>query len=274
MMPFLTLFIAEIFQFLTLIKIAVAVIMAISLSVLAEKVSTRFAGIVSGFPLGAAISLFFIGYEVGPLFAAQSAAYMIFGLIATMFFVFGYYIGTGIFSHHRAAVSALLSALGGLLAYFAAAVFLQRIKVGLAAAALFSSTAIIFFSLLFRRLENVRIEDPVRLSPTVYFSRAAFAAAVVVLVTALARFVGPAWAGLLSAFPVTLLPFVVIVHATYRQEHVRAILKNIPRGLGALVAFGIAIGHFYPLYGIVWGTIAAYLIAGIYLVAVSLSKFC
>ncbi len=270
MIEILTQLAVEIIQGLTLVKIAVAVFMVIGLSVLAEKVSTRFAGLVSGFPLGAAISLFFIGYEVGPHFAAQSAAYMVLGLIATMFFVFGYYLGTSAFSHTRGAVPVLLSALAGILAYFAAAVLLQHARVGPAAAALSSSMAIILFTMLFRRLKNIRIDNPVRLSLSIYLSRAIFAAAVVVLVTAAARLVGPSWAGLLSAFPVTLLPFLVIVHATYRAEHVRAILKNVPRGLGALVVFGIVIGLAYPVWGIYWGTMAGYLAAGIYLLAITL----
>ena len=73
--------IVGVFKGLTLIKIGVAVFMVVGLSLIAEKVSTRFAGLVSGFPLGAAISLFFIGYEIEPSFAARSALFTILGLI-------------------------------------------------------------------------------------------------------------------------------------------------------------------------------------------------
>ena len=50
---------------LLLAKIATAIIAVVGLSLVAERVSPRVAGILSGYPLGTAIALFFIGIELG-----------------------------------------------------------------------------------------------------------------------------------------------------------------------------------------------------------------
>jgi len=67
-----------------LIKILVSVFMVLTLSLIADFVSPRIAGILSGYPLGAAISLFFIGFEIGPGFASESALYTMTGLVGIL----------------------------------------------------------------------------------------------------------------------------------------------------------------------------------------------
>jgi hypothetical protein len=103
-------------------------------------------------------------------------------------------------------------------------------------------------------VEDVKIVNRVSLNTRALLLRCAFAA----------------WAGLFAAFPVTLLPLVVIIHATYDPEHVFTVLKNVPRGLGAVVAYCAAIFLFYPTRGVVVGTLIAYAVATIYLILIQL----
>lgn len=259
-----------IFEALTLVKIGVAVVMVVGLSLLAEKVSTRIAGLLSGYPLGAAISLFFIGYEIDPVFAGRSAVYTVFGLIGTLAFVVGYQLTTGVLGGRAGPAAACGSTLGGTLAYFGAASLLRYFPASLPAAVASASAAILVCIGLFRRLQNVRIETSLRLSPWVLMLRALFAGGVISLITASARLVGPDWAGLLSAFPITMLPFVFIIHATYRTEHVQAILKHVPQGLGAIVVYATTVALTYPELGIWLGTLGGYAAATLYLVVLHL----
>ena len=69
---------------LILAKIGLSAIMVIAITLIAEKLSTRFAGVLLGFPLGAGLTFFFTGIEQGSLFAAQSAPWAIQGLSATL----------------------------------------------------------------------------------------------------------------------------------------------------------------------------------------------
>jgi len=269
-MGLLQVIMAEILQGITLIKIGVAVLMVVGLSVLAEHVSTRFAGLFSGFPLGAAITLFFIGYEIGPAFASQSAVYTVFGLIGTLFFVCGYYAGSVALGGRSGVVAALGATLGGVLLYFAATLLLRFFRVGLFGAVLSTASAIAVATCMFHHLKNVYIDKPLRLGPRQLISRALFSAGVITLITASARIVGSHWAGLLSAFPMTMLPFVFIIHTIYRAEHVWSIIKNVPRGLVAIVAYGAVVSAAYPRHGIWWGTLEGYLAATVYLLLLHL----
>ena len=252
-------------QFITLIKIAAAIGMVIGLSVLAEKVSPRFAGVLSGFPLGAAISLFFIGYEIGPDFAGRSAVYMVLGLISTQIYGFGYFLGLLLTGRRKGPGPVLVSSFCGLVLYLASAWLLQGITLTVLPAAVASTLAIIFFSYVYRRLDNVRIDEPARLGWEALLLRALFAAAVVLAVTGSAAALGEEWSGVLSAFPLNIFPLMVILHLTYRVEHVLTVIKNVPRGLGCLVVYGLILTVAYPAHGIWLGTVEGYAGATVYL---------
>jgi hypothetical protein len=218
--------------------------------------------VLSGYPLGAAIALFFIGLEIGPQFAADSAVFALAGLTASLAFVSAYYAASDR-CRGRAVAPATAAALA---AYFAAAWALQGIPFSLAGAALLPAAAIPVFARLFRRIPNVAITRSVRFTPAVMLVRAVLAAAIILAITAAARAVGPAWAGLFSAFPTALFPLMLIVHLTYGKAHVHTVIKNFPLGLGSLIVYGLTVALGYPRLGVGWGTAAAFAAATAYLV--------
>ena len=76
---------------------------------------------------------------------------------------------------------------------------------------------------------------------TILLIRALVAATIILLVIGAGTLVGPKWAGLFSAFPCTFLPLILIVHYTYDREHVHTIIKNVPRGLGAVIIYVLTV---------------------------------
>jgi len=246
-------------------KIGVTVGMVLALSLVAERVSPRLAGVLSGYPLGAAIALFFIGLEISPEFAARSAVYTLAGLAASQVFVYCYFMASSRFSR----CSALASSATAMAGYFAAAWLLHPIPFSRAAGVLTAAVSISLFAFLLRRVPNVAIARSVRFTPAVLLLRACLAAAAIVAITAAAGAVGPAWAGLFSAFPTALFPLLLIVHITYDKAHVHTIIKNFPPGLGSLIAYGLSVSYFYPAWGVGWGTPAAFGIATLYLLVYS-----
>ncbi len=56
----------ELFQIVTVIKVLTAIGMVLGLAFLAEYSCTRMAGFLSGYPMGAAIAIFFVGLDLGP----------------------------------------------------------------------------------------------------------------------------------------------------------------------------------------------------------------
>jgi len=242
-------------------KIGVTIGMVLALSLVAERVSPRAAGLLSGYPLGAAIALFFIGVEISPEFAGRSAVYTLAGLAASQVFVYGYFLA----SRRIAGRGLLGSSAAALAGYFASAGLLRLVPFSRALAVCTAVAATALFAYRFRSIRDVTITRSVRLTPTVLFLRAALATTIIVAITAAAKAVGPAWAGLFSAFPTALFPLMLIVHITYDKAHVHTIIKNFPLGIGSLITYGISVSYLYPAWGVGWGTLAAFGIATVYL---------
>jgi hypothetical protein len=246
---------------LIIIKILITITIVLALSLIAEHVSPRVAGLLAGYPLGAALALFFYGYEISPEFAAQSAVYTVIGLIAIQFFAYCYYLSSAYFKKFTIVISSALAIAG----YFFVAWILHFLEPGAGSSVMLTIVSIAVFVFLFRKIENRKIRKKIALSFQTISIRAFFAALFIVVITGTAHLVGPRWAGLFSAFPTTFFPLLVIVHFTYSTQHAHTIIKNFPIGLGSIIAYSLAVLFTYPRYGIVAGTAISLGIATIYL---------
>lgn len=244
---------------LVLAKVGAAVLAVVGLAWLAEKVGPRWAGVLSGFPLGTAIVLLFYGLEQGADFAAQAAPYGLLGLAATTGFALTYTLSAARFG--RRSLWPMVLALTALMTL---ATVMQAIPsigwwgalVALAAAA---------FAILLTR----RMPDPpfvaVRSGWGLVWARAAMAATLVVAITAIADMVPPAWAGVMASFPITLFPLMLLLQISYGTAPVQTVSKHYPYGAGSLVVYTLAVGQSYPKLGIGLGTLASFSMAGLYL---------
>ncbi len=246
-------------------KILVSILFVVVLSVIAEKVGPRVAGIISGYPLGVALSLFFIGLEVSPSFAARSAVSTVSGLAAIVALVCGYLLGlrwAGDSGRWKALAITVPTALA---AYFLAAWILSLIPVHWFSAVAVALLSIVLSGSGFRTIADVRIIQNVRLGFIALLLRAVFAALAILAITTAARVVSPKWAGLFSAFPSTMLPLLIIIQYAHQPAHVRTIIKNVPHGLQSMFIYTVLVALTYDTLGIAWGTGLGYLAATTYL---------
>ena len=90
-------------------------------------------------------------------------------------------------------------------------------------------------------LKDVDVDQskPVVVTPLTLLVRAGVATAIVLLITSLANVIGEEWSGLLSGFPITLYPVLLIVHSTYSEREAHGIIKNFPYGIGSLIIFAL-----------------------------------
>jgi len=249
------------FDFVFLAKLMISVSIVVFLSWIAEHVSPKIAGILSGYPLGAAIALFFYGLEISPEFASKSALYTMIGLVASQAFVYCYYRASVYFKKWNIFCSSMIAVAG----YFIVIWFLHFIKLNHVLAILVPIISIFLFLYLFREIDNVKIQKRLTLSYRLLFLRAIFAGSIILVITGTAKWVNPTWAGLLSAFPVTLFPLMLIIHFTYSKTYVHTIIKNFPAGLGSLIAYSLTVAIVYPVCGIYVGTFISFTMATIYL---------
>jgi hypothetical protein len=236
------------------------------LTAVAERVSTRVAGTLSGAPLSAVLLYFFVGRDMGTPFVVESVPHGIAAFSATLAFVLAYYKASSWLTRFVPFGSAL----------FAVAVFLV-VAGGLAAipftlitATLTTSCVIVFAVWHFRKIEFIPVSKPVRYTLPLLLVRGGLSAALIVGVIALAEALGPRWTGLLAGFPSTLLPTLVIIHMTYGTANTHAMIRNFPVGMGSIVLYILSIAFTFPLWGVSGGTAASLAVSLLYLTVIML----
>jgi hypothetical protein len=249
------------------VKLVVAVSFVMVLSVIAERLGPKWAGVISGFPTGTSITLFFFGYEQGADFASRCAIYNMVGLVAFQLFMFFYYAVSDNIKKRVILVSSFIAFAG----YFSLLLIFHSIDLPFFIAAILPIASIPLFIFLFRRIQDVKVSR-VKLGPKVLLARALIAGAIITGITMAAYVIGPTWSGLLSAFPTTVFPLILILHFTYGKEPVHVVLKNVPPGLVSVVLFALTVYFAYPRVGIWWGTLIAFGAAAAYMAGLLLVK--
>lgn len=242
-------------------KLLVSVGVVLGLSMVAERVSTRVAGLLAGYPLGTAIALFFIGLEISPGFAADSAVHTLAGFSATLALGGGYLLC----GRRNGMAGVIAGTAGGMVAWLAVGSVLAAIDFNRLGGTLTTLAAIVLFTWLYRRVPDTRTGARGGFSWPALIVRAALAAAIIFLITGLAHVLPTAWAGLLAAFPVTMYPFLVILHLTHGAAPVATVIKHYPAGLGSLLCYALCVSLTYPTLGLALGTLAGFAVATLWL---------
>lgn len=250
---------------LFLIKILVTVSIVLGLSVIAERVSPRWAGLLGGYPLSVAIVLIFIAIEEGLSFGAESAVHTIAGLSANLSIFAAY----GLVLSLRPQTHFIVCILCALATFFAIGYGLGQIAFTVETALPFIIAVIFICLFAFKKIADMKIKQAVRLSFWVTLMRAASACFVVLAITAMAETLGAQMAGVMASFPATVLPMVVIIHVTYGPAPVLAIIKHFPAGLGATVVFCLVYTLYLQELGMLLGTLLSFGIATLYLLSYS-----
>ena len=253
-----------------LIKVVATTAIVLGFSVLAERLSPRLAGILMGAPLGALISYYFIGQEAGPEFVAAGAPYAAAGMTGTLLFTLAYYRTSVWCMKWPPLWNAVAATAVGVGIYFAFTAIIQNIPLTIPTSLAVIVPAIFLGSFLFQKLGDVKVLNPVRLTLKLLVIRASGAAFLVSGVSSLAVVLGPTLGGLLMAFPMTLLPTMLIVHLTYSAAHVHAMLSAFPVGLGSVIVYIVAVSETFPRYGVTWGSLSALAAAWAYLMILPL----
>jgi hypothetical protein len=247
-------------------KVLWSAAIVLGLSSIAERVSTRIAGILSGTPQNVVLVYFFVGRDMGISHVTQSAPHAIASFSATVAFALAYYMASSKFDRY----SAVAGSVFGIAAFIAVAVMLSMIPFTLVSATILTLCGIGLAIRLGKGIKLMPLERPVRYTPSLLLLRASTAAMLVVAVITLAEVLGPRWTGLLTGFPTIFLPTLLIIHLTYGAAPTHAIIRNFPIGLVAVILYILSVPITFPLWGIYGGTAASLAISFVYLIAVTL----
>lgn len=193
-----------------LLKGATIVMMTHGLRALVGRLGPRRGGLLMGLPSTTAITLYFLGREQGPEFAAAAAGSALLGLTGAVAAALVY--ATAAVERRRPAVALTLA----IAAYFVPAMALRHARLdGLGEPILVSVAAISAAVLATRALRVDASQTQVPRAPSRIRSmvlRTVIPAAFLLGITGMARALGPKQAGLLGTFPATFLVVTAVTH--------------------------------------------------------------
>lgn len=252
-------------------KIFITFLTVYLLSVVAQRLGPRHAGVLAGFPLGSAIVLYFFALEQGTEFAATSARYTLSGLAAALALAYCYAQACLLW---RSRIWLPWVLFLSLLAFFAVGALLQELPAWYPLHITLITVAILLGHFALRsvpehNLAKANVQQGFSrwlMRPIVaLFMRATLASVSVLFITAAAHVLDAQWSGVLAAFPVSFVPLLMLLHASYGSSTVAATIKHYPLGLIALALYALAVSFFYPWLGLNWGTVAALCVSVLYL---------
>jgi hypothetical protein len=244
-----------------LAKLVISTGIVLGLSLIAERLSARMAGLLAGYPLGTAIALFFIGLEISPAFAAESAVHTLAGFTATLALCGGYLLGA-----RRDGLLGVLSGTAlGIATWLLVSLVLTQIDFTRLTGTLTTLVAIGVFTRLYRRVPDVLISARGGFSWLALALRAGLAAGIIFVITGLAHVLPPAWAGVMAAFPFTMYPLLMILHLTHGRAPMATVVKHFPAGLGSLLCYALCVSLTYDSLGLIAGTLIGFGVATLWL---------
>jgi len=237
--------------------------LVLTLSFIAEKLSPKLSGILSGLPVGSSITLIFFAIENGVDYVTNVALYNIHGLFAALSFCIGYYIST----FYKGKLEVTLSLVTSFIFYLVIALILSYVPPHIVFTPLIVISLMLIATIYFSKKENYKIEKKEKISFSDLVFRSILTITIFLIVSSLPQYVSANLAGIFSAFPTILLPLLLIIHFRHSNLQARTIIKNTPFGLSSVVIYSLVVYFTYGPYGIFWGTIIA-LIASVSYVAI------
>jgi len=243
-----------------------SVVIVLVLTFVAERVSTRVAGLLSGAPMTVILVHYFVGSEKGTDFIVESIPHGIAAFTATLAFLLGYHA----VSTSNLRFAAVIGALAGCTAFATVAAVLAELAFTIPSALALTLGTVALCTWRFRHISFTRVENPVRYTTRLLFLRGAFTGLLLVGVIGFAQVLGPRWTGLLGGFPATLLPTLLILHLTYGASNTHSVVRNFPIGLGSILLYMVSVPITLPRWGLLAGVLVSLAVSLIYLSAVML----
>uniref|UniRef100_UPI0040488D4F hypothetical protein n=1 Tax=Aliarcobacter sp. TaxID=2321116 RepID=UPI0040488D4F len=238
------------------------VTLVLSLSYIAEKVSPKVSGVLSGLPVGSSITLIFFAIENGVDYVTKVALYNIHGLFAALAFSIGYYIST----FYKGKFEIFLSLLISFISYLIIAFILAYVPPHVVLTPLIVITLMLIASIYFAKKENFAIDKKIRTSMSDILFRSLLTISIFLIVSSLPKYVPSNIAGIFSSFPTILLPLLLIIHFRHSNLQARTIIKNTPFGLSSVVVYSLVVYFTYGTFGILYGTIMAFIASIVYVI--------
>lgn len=255
---------------LIILKTTISIAVVLVLIFISER-SPKSGGLLAGLPIVTSIMIFFYGIEQGTNFVIQGIPYGISGLVSTLSFAIGFYLG-GKYFINRPLIHVTTAFISGLFMFFAAGYLISLFNINLSISLIIfaiGTTLAIFF---FKHIPIDKKLIPKKLTISTILFRSLFVTATVLIITGTAKIIGAEWAGIMASFPTGLCPLLIILAYSYKNEVYPTVLRNFSYSITTLVVFYLLVLWLFPKMGVYYGTLISYIICFVYLYFLSKIK--
>jgi len=225
-------------------------------TLLAERLGSKIGGLITNLPSNILISLIFIAMINGPTYVHHAVPTIPIGMAINTLFLFAFIVTL----KFGLAISTIFSLLVWLvLACGATFLDFKNFWMNILFYALITILAYITID---KTLKIPAVGKSARKYTKIQLLiRALFAGSVVSSVILIARFFNPYVVGIFSTFPAVLLSTMLILKINQNKEFAQATAKILILSSSNIVVYGLAVYFTFPAIGIIWGTIASFLFA-------------
>lgn len=258
---------------LILAKILISILIVVLLAEISTRINPFFGGLLSGLPLGAGLSVYFICYQEGIPFLVTGIPWGISALSSSILFCFFYFITGRYFKSENNLLSIAFCSLTGFISFYVSGYFIYKLNLNLLSAV--SIFLIIFFIniLILRKIKVNQVSKTNKEnSITKLLIRGLIAGIIISILTEIASIAGSRWAGILSSFPSTLFALLLVLHFEEKNNLYPSVIYGFSFSVSTLLIFYIACWYLLPKLGLNLGFIVVYIISVLYLFLLNKSK--
>lgn len=249
----------QLFLIKLIISFIVSGLFAVTALWFSEKLGTKWGSIIVSIPSTMAFSLLFIAWTQGTEVAAEASIFGSAALTGAFIFVMLFVSLVGRFK--------LLSLLPSIFLWFITALIISSIEFNIYLSSLMS---FIFVIISFFYLSKIKSQKTkIRSNSNRVILRFFLVGFLVSFAVIIAKVIGPEWGGIFGSFPAMYIATFYIAYNDYGKKFAKSIAANTFYAFFGFLVYPIAVHFLYPEYGIILGTIGAYLF---YLVALYLSN--
>lgn len=233
-------------------------------TLMAEKANEKTAGVIMMFPTTAPIGFIFLGIIAGPDKVAGiiPSIFVPLGMVVLSSFVYiriaNFYDGK-LKSKPLETLLTLIST--SLVWLIVIGLFVGAKFTSLGIGVLWYLVSVIITALLFKKVKSEPITKKKEYTRSALALRAVFVGVVTSMVIIIGKLINPFWGGIVTMYPAATMATLVILHQYYKPAQLYYFYKKAPIGSLSLFAYCLSIMWFYPVIGLVWGTLAAYVIS-------------
>jgi uncharacterized membrane protein (GlpM family) len=238
-----------------IIPFFLSALIVIIIMFIAERYGTKTGGIFGTLPSTIVIAFIFIAINKDVNFASQSASIVPaeLGINVIFLFCFSIYVKKSIFQ-------AFVVAIVVWTIFSSILVIINLINI-------YASITIFFISLIFTFsiLEKyIKVHSTKNVKVHYTPKKIAFRgilAGIIIAISVLLSNVGAVISGIFSVFPAILTSTMLIASREHGPEFASGMAKSMILGISSVMCYATIIHFLYPLYGIFWGSIFAYILS-------------